>query len=190
MNFIHQEQFADLDLLQEIYNHYKDNPTNIVGTVGGYDENNVYKAIVDPEFKDSTDNNIANTPMLLAKYILNLTKITDNYVEKFPSCNYYGPWSLEESINIQFYKPGQAYHKWHTERFGSKGAVVARHLVFMTYLNDVTDGGETEFLNQNLKIKPKKGLTLIWPADWTYTHRGLPSPTQEKAIITGWFHYQ
>jgi hypothetical protein len=35
-------------------------------------------------------------------------------------------------------------------------------------------------------VSPKKGLTLIWPADWTFTHRGVPSPTQEKIITTGW----
>jgi hypothetical protein len=59
----------------------------------------------------------------------------------------------------------------------------------MTYLNDVNDDGETEFYYQNLKIKPQKGKTVIWPADWTHTHRGITSPTQEKYIITGWFNF-
>jgi hypothetical protein len=59
----------------------------------------------------------------------------------------------------------------------------------MTYLNDITDEGETEFFHQQIKIQPRKGLTLIWPADWTYTHRGITSPTQDKYIITGWFNY-
>jgi hypothetical protein len=59
----------------------------------------------------------------------------------------------------------------------------------MTYLNDVESGGETEFLYQNLKIKPQKGLTLIWPTDWTHTHRGIPSMEEEKMIVTGWVHY-
>ena len=57
----------------------------------------------------------------------------------------------------------------------------------MTYLNDVYDGGETEFMFYNLKIKPRKGLTLIWPAGWTHMHRGLPSEKSEKMIVTGWF---
>ena len=52
----------------------------------------------------------------------------------------------------------------------------------------VEDQGETEFHFQKVKIKPKKGLSLIWPADFTYTHRGIPSPTQEKYIATGWFN--
>jgi hypothetical protein len=59
----------------------------------------------------------------------------------------------------------------------------------MTYLNDVDEAGETEFLYQEIKFKPKKGLTLIWPADWTHTHRGIPSLSEEKYIITGWFNF-
>jgi hypothetical protein len=59
----------------------------------------------------------------------------------------------------------------------------------MTYLNDVTDGGETEFFYQKLKIKPEKGLTLIWPSDWPWTHRGIPSHTEDKYITTGWVHF-
>jgi hypothetical protein len=59
----------------------------------------------------------------------------------------------------------------------------------MTYLNDVTDGGETEWKYQKLKIQPRKGLTVIWPTDWTHTHRGLPSKTQDKYIMTGWLNF-
>ena len=35
----------------------------------------------------------------------------------------------------------------------------------------------------------KKGKTLIWPSDFTHTHRGQKSPTQEKYIATGWFNH-
>ena len=59
----------------------------------------------------------------------------------------------------------------------------------MTYLNDVENEGETEFYHQKIKVKPQKGLTLIWPADWTHTHRGIASKIDEKYIITGWFSF-
>ena len=39
-----------------------------------------------------------------------------------------------------------------------------------------------------LKIKANKGLTLLWPTDFTHTHRGIISQ-HEKYIITGWFHH-
>ena len=32
----------------------------------------------------------------------------------------------------------------------------------------------------------KRGVTLIWPAPWTHTHRGQISLTHEKTIVTGW----
>jgi len=59
----------------------------------------------------------------------------------------------------------------------------------MTYLNDISDEGETEFLYQKIKVKPEKGLTLIWPTDWTHTHRGIPSQTETKYIATGWYRF-
>ena len=59
----------------------------------------------------------------------------------------------------------------------------------MTYLNTVNDGGETEFIYQKLKVKPETGLTLIWGADWTFTHRGITSKTETKYITTGWYSY-
>jgi hypothetical protein len=36
-------------------------------------------------------------------------------------------------------------------------------------------------------VRPKKGLTLIWPADWTHFHKGIPAPNEEKMIVTGWY---
>ena len=59
----------------------------------------------------------------------------------------------------------------------------------MTYLNTVKKKGETEFYYQKLKIKPETGLTIIWPSDWTHTHRGITSNTEEKYIVTGWYSY-
>ena len=86
-----------------------------------------------------------------------------------------------------FNKPGEGFLKFHFENQYPK--LHTRHLVFMTYLNNVDKGGETEFLYQNVKFKPKKGLTLIWPTDWTHTHRGCPCK-KTKYIITGWYGFQ
>ena len=55
----------------------------------------------------------------------------------------------------------------------------------MTYLNDIENGG-THFKYQNLTSPAKKGLTLIWPPDWTHTHKGQ-IVDKEKFIATGWY---
>ena len=44
-------------------------------------------------------------------------------------------------------------------------------------------------LYQKLKTPAKKGLTIIWPAEWTHTHRGIVSNTKEKIIVTGWYNF-
>ena len=91
-------------------------------------------------------------------------------------------------MSVQHYKPGEGYYKWHMENDGHRHTMY-RHLVFMTYLNDVENGG-TEFLYfPDLNIQARKGLTLIWPAGWTHTHRGVVSNVDEKYITTGWFSF-
>ena len=57
------------------------------------------------------------------------------------------------------------------------------------YLNDVTEGGETEFLYQKCRFKPEKNTILIWPAQFTHVHRGNPPLSNDKYIITGWVEY-
>ena len=122
-------------------------------------------------------------------YISALQTIVDQYIAIFPYSNMYAPFTIIEPIKIQYYKPGEGYDIWHTERGSAAFENRNRHLVFMTYLNTVTDQGGTEFMHQSLVTNAEEGVTIVWPADWTHTHRGIISPTQEKYIITGWFNF-
>ena len=40
-----------------------------------------------------------------------------------------------------------------------------------------------------IKVKPEKGKTLIWPAEWTHAHTGSILKSGKKYIITGWMHF-
>jgi len=131
----------------------------------------------------SFDSNILISPFV--DYLEELSKVLHLYLKKYPEANKINKFGITEDINIQKYPYGGGYKKWHFEDPGDRN----RCLVFMTYLNDVTDAGETEFLYQELKIQPRKGLTVIWPPYWTHTHRGIPSPNQEKYITTGWYSF-
>jgi len=91
-------------------------------------------------------------------------------------------------INIQRYLPNEGFYEYHDENISDNNK--ERVLVWMIYLNDVTDGGETEFLFQGIFERPTEGKLVIWPADWTHFHRGIPSPTQTKYIITGWLSFK
>jgi len=82
---------------------------------------------------------------------------------------------------------GQGYHVWHYE--SANRASSNRLLTHIVYLNDVEDGGETELLYQRMRIKPKAGTLLIFPAAFTHTHRGNPPYSNDKYIITGWTEF-
>ena len=57
----------------------------------------------------------------------------------------------------------------------------------MVYLNTVNDKGGTEFKYLKHTENAEQGKLVIWPADWTGTHRGIVSPTEIKYIMTGWY---
>lgn len=144
---------------------------------------------VDLTVKNSIDCRLEDEELWKSYALDYLQPICELYKEKYPYSTDYGRWGITEHINIQHYKAGVGhYNSWHTERIDAEIPGGLRHLVFMTYLNDVAEGGETEFFHQQLKIKPEKGLTVIWPADWTFTHRGL-CPSTDKYIVTGWYNF-
>ena len=91
------------------------------------------------------------------------------------------------SFNLGRYLPGQHFQAMHTER--SSLSTLHRLFAFMTYLNDVEEGGSTYFNHYDLNVQPKKGTTLIWPAEWTHAHKGNPIKKGCKYIITGWLTF-
>ena len=98
-------------------------------------------------------------------------------------------WRINNIYKIQKYKPGEAYFELHCETNCSIESSVNQILVWMIYLNDVTDGGYTEFPSQNKLLQPKSGSIIIWPSYWTHPHRGITSKTQTKYIMTGWWSF-
>ena len=90
---------------------------------------------------------------------------------------------VAKEIKVQKTKFEEGYHLWHYEH-GPKFS--DRVLVYMVYLNDVEEGGETEFLYQRRRIKPKKGTIMLFPSNFTHTHRGNPPLSNHKYAITEW----
>ena len=80
----------------------------------------------------------------------------------------------------------KGFSNWHIEQ--GYGDMADRALVWMLYLNDVEQGGTTEFLYQGVTIKPKAGTFVLWPAGVTHRHRGNPPYSNDKYILTGWLH--
>jgi hypothetical protein len=123
-------------------------------------------------------------------YMKELQRCIDEYRKDYEFCDSIAKWEVVEHVNVQKYIPGQCFKTWHCERMSNNPQSIRRVLVFMTYLNTVDDGGETEFYYQHHFEQPVAGKMVIWPSDWTYLHRGISSPTQTKYILTGWLsHY-
>ena len=87
---------------------------------------------------------------------------------------------------IQKTRPGEGYHVWHCEHDQNEPY---RVLAWALFLNDVEEGGELEFLHQGIRVKPRKGDFVVWPAHFTHLHRGNPPISDEKYIVTGWYQY-
>ena len=173
--------YIDTSVCDELLDYYHKSWKKAPGCIGS-------EEYAIPELKDSID--VQLEPCDLAnRYIKCLAQVKAKYIEKYPNSSPGAQWDVTTLAQIQHYKPKGGFHVWHCERCTKTEPLSSRHLTFMTYLNDVNDQGETEWFHQKLKIKPEKGLTILWPVDWTHTHRGVPSPTEDKYIVTGWFNY-
>ena len=121
----------------------------------------------------------------LKPMMLNLDMAFNHYVEHTGAKEAYGVPFHFTSLKIQKTLPTEGYHVWHIEH-GKGYENEPRAFVFSIYLNDVEDGGETEFLHFSKRVKPKTGRIVIWPAAFPYLHRGNPPLSGEKYILTSW----
>lgn len=90
----------------------------------------------------------------------------------------------DKGYNIQKYNKNDGFYIWHTDDMVNYQNEESRILTYLWYLNDIEEGGETYF--RNFKIKPEKGKLVIFPATWTYVHKGATPISDDKYIVTGW----
>lgn len=103
------------------------------------------------------------------------------------NCREYFPMKTSlEQFRIKRYNPdSEDQFKWHVDVGDHESA--KRMLVIFWYLNDVEEGGETEF--KHMKVTPKRGRMLVFPPTWTYPHAGLPAISNAKYIAGTYIHY-
>ena len=68
------------------------------------------------------------------------------------------------------------------------GPLSKRFLVFIMYLSDVEEGGETTIPRYNIKCKPKAGRLLMFPPFWTHPHQGEEVKKGTKYIMMTYLH--
>ena len=121
------------------------------------------------------------------KYIDELYKCFNDYKLQWPFLKNMVKDVDIGSFNLQKYSKGDHFSQVHTERADLRTS--NRLFAWMTYLDNVENGGTTNFLHYGIKIKPEIGKTLIWPAEWTHAHSGEILNSGEKHIITGWMNF-
>ncbi|NVJ50440.1 MAG: 2OG-Fe(II) oxygenase [Gammaproteobacteria bacterium] len=100
-----------------------------------------------------------------------------------------------DDVNMQYYQKAKGgYHHWHSEHFphpvdqGQRS--LHRVLLWLIYLNDVEQGGETEFYFQQAKVKASKGSLVLAPCGFTHTHRGCVPESSDKYVLASWLMYK
>ncbi|MEJ7808305.1 MAG: 2OG-Fe(II) oxygenase [Telluria sp.] len=96
-------------------------------------------------------------------------------------------------LNVQKYlQSSGGYHHWHSEIYPQNASCETLHraLLFQFYLNDVAEGGETEFYYQGRKIEARQGRLIIAPAGFTHSHKGHIARSGDKYIATSWILFQ
>ena len=146
-----------------------------------------------PEIKKTIDITLQPKDLEKTKF-----EILKQYMNELHKCylDYQKQWPFLKTIlkdidigsfNIQKYSRGDHFASLHSERT----SIETSHRLFawMTYLNNVDDGGQTSFNHYGIKVKPETGKTLIWPAEWTHAHTGEILKGGTKYIVTGWMHF-
>jgi len=119
-------------------------------------------------------------------YLKGLNKSHPQFIEenyKFIPAKYL----TEEHYQIQKYKKGEGKYKYHEDFSVRWERRQYRVITFLWYLNTIEEGGETELLG-TVRVKPEAGKLLLFPACWTFPHRGRMPISHDKYIVTGWFH--
>ncbi len=173
----------------DAYHHLDSLNETVSGKVGGVD----HQAVINKAAKNSRDVELGayhSYRDLLYEVNSYLQKAYNIYREQHWQIDHYLSRHEVTAWQIQRYVANEngGYHSFHIENSGAHN--MRRVMAYILYLNDIKEGGETEFLHQAIRVKPETGKILIFPAYFTHVHRGNPVLSKEdKYIMTGWMEY-
>ena len=118
---------------------------------------------------------------------------TDNYIKELDlGPDFPARYSYEE-FRMKMYENNN-YDQFKDHVDVQDHASARRFLVGFLYLNDVEEGGETNFKYLNLKIKPERGLAVFWNNLYSFgwpnyktMHEAMPPIKGKKYILTKWY---
>jgi len=148
---------------------------------------------VDPDVRNSGILALGEAPLQQSTNDLLLTQVT--LIQQILFKHYGIRFPHAEMCSILRYLPGQSY-KRHVDnlllasRFMElEQGIPTRDVSIVGYLNDDFEGGETLFDRQNVKVKPKSGSAVVFPAYYTHPHQALPVTRGRKYVFTTWLYH-
>jgi hypothetical protein len=185
MEYIYEkENSLDRELCQQIINHFENSSMKYDG---------VTSAGMNKKIKDTTDLHFISEPILFKdidtilynELNVNLFKCIEKINNK---CHHLNIINYTDSgFQIQKYIKNTGKYLYHNDSQINFQEKKSRVLTYLWYLNDVEEGGETEFFG-NYKIKPICGKFVLFPATWTFPHCSNVPKSSDKYIITGWIY--
>ncbi|CAK7994714.1 Oxoglutarate/iron-dependent dioxygenase [uncultured virus] len=112
------------------------------------------------------------------KYRDHVGNSTINFVSKLET-----PLMFKYSPNVD---TPNLFHL-HSDNWSMQSA--SRQVSVIIYLNDVAEGGETDFEKLGVKVSPKRGRLLMFPSFYLYMHKGCEPISNDKYIIVCWCHF-
>jgi hypothetical protein len=191
--FIKDNAFSDelCDSIIEHFNLFDEHSLTVEGQSGAGLNYDIKKS-KDLDILQVEDLNWRYTDQIISKfnhYLMEdyLNKLPDQ--DKFPGNNLFWGETFYECLNVQKYKKGEGhYNAWHIET--GNFHMSRRMFVFIVYLTDVFEGGETELLYSGLKTQPRKGRLMIAPSTFPYVHKGHIPLDNDKYILTTWLSFK
>ena len=195
-SFIYQKESLSYEICDEIISLFESQKELQNAGVVGSDTTDT-KYVIDKTVKKTVDLEIPSdaneTNIWFAiknKLIEEIQSHLAIYYQGFNDVHFFDLIHKNKSINnflIQKYKMNEGVFKYHNDFCVDFMNRKTRIINFIWYLNDVEEGGETEFLGY-YKIKPKKGNIILFPSEWFMPHCGNCPISNDKYIITGWIY--
>lgn len=197
--FIYENNFSLCpDICDDIINNYEEQEFGkYEGVTGGGLQKNI-KNTIDFMIPKNNQKWKKINDLLSRELAKNIKEYVNNLNSYFINCNnnedsndkfniiQSDTLQIKDEFMIQKYFVNKGRYIYHND-FSLENKSF-RVMTYIWYLNDVDDGGETDFFNGTIKIKPKKGKLILFPASWTFPHCGKKPKSSNKYIITGWIY--
>jgi len=171
------------DICDTIINKFNDNPSNKRKGVCGQGYNANVKCSTDYSITHN-DENWRDIYQLLLSNLHNSIIQYEAQINNSQYTHFKNTYLKSTVFQLQHYSKNNGKFLFHNDSRIDLNKKEERTLVYMWYLNDVNVGGETDFIDFN--IKPTTGKLVLFPSTWTYPHCANIPISNDKYIITGW----